>query len=558
MGSNFGGVNHSVQGSIVTDSDSTSGSLHTLHESSVGSGAQLSQLIYPFSPTLTRRYRLNRTVDDEPPKRNINPLSLSFKNEEQLPQGWQRHVHPEGLPYFCSPVSDTCPMRILTEEWLFDSDKARAIENFLQDIQNTISQYNVLIPAMSDLVLELFCGEGPWMCGYYFVNHPTRSIYWLEEVELEHQSEPFNEIRGKISGHQIETCLEVEYWVYWDTFPTVQIATPDVYDYVVDTLVSAMTDVISSNATTITRTHETLQNMLNVVQMSKGSKTSNWHIGRFMREIVLDRLRNYYGVWGARLHRHQAVLKHPASGRSKFLGWFSPFLFFIPHAQLQRVEPLVVDRSVIAIHWDKFFGELQEEWNQTMTVATIMLAANCAFLAIPMFQSSGTAPDQHSTPEQVASYLSLVSSLFGLILSIVMYRQHQADRPSTPAEILSHIYNNTTTKSGPRHRLEHLVLIWSLPHALVLWSVVTFLVAFLIMCFSGTSNAAKIIVALSTGLLGSLVFYYVLRFGSGKKFRRQWSDRSSRYFEDIRGLIRGAKQGLKHKLRKGDSETITA
>lgn len=168
--------------------------------------------------------------------------------------------------------------------------------------------------------------------------------------------------------------------------------------------------------------------------------------------LVQDRLRNYYGVWGARLSRYQSVLQvSNPERRSKFFWAFSPFLFFIPHAQLKRVEPLVVDRSVITIHWDKFFQELQEEWNQTMTVvswssdtftleadarkATIMLAANCAFLAIPIFQAP--PPDTHSTPEQVASYLSLTSSLFGLILSMVMYRQHKAHRPSTPDEIVS-------------------------------------------------------------------------------------------------------------------------
>lgn len=66
-----------------------------------------------------------------------------------------------------------------------------------------------------------------------------------------------------------------------------------------------------------------------------------------------------------------------------------------------------------------------------------MLAANCAFLAIPLFQGPNPPePDAHSSPEQVASYLSLASSLFGLMLGMVMYRQHKVRRPSTPTEIV--------------------------------------------------------------------------------------------------------------------------
>ncbi|KAF9453392.1 hypothetical protein P691DRAFT_695106 [Macrolepiota fuliginosa MF-IS2] len=556
------GVDVSPQETITALSASTSlydgDSVVTLRELFAdysSPGAALPESIYPFSPTLGRRYELGRTVQDEAPTRTLKPLSLSFRNEERLPQGWQRHVHPGGLPYFCLPVSDTCPMRILTEEWLFDSDTARVIEYFVQSIRNSISQHGVCIPEMSDLVLELYRERDPWMCGYYFVHHLTRSIYWLEEANLEFQCEAIKQVRGKIAGYQIETCLEVEYWAYWDCFPTVQVATPEIHQFAVDTLVSAMADVISSRTSTITRTYETLQNMLNVVQISRDSNTSNWHIGRFMKEMVSDRLQNYHGVWGARLSRDQAVLEcTKPEKRSKFLKIFSPLLFFIPHAQLQRVEPLVIDRSVITIHWDKFFQELQEEWSQTMTVATIMLTANCAFLAIPMFQSPPNVPDTHSTPEQVSSYLSLATSLFSLILGVVMYREHRTNRPGTAAEILSHIFNNTTADSGLVCRIEHLVLIWSLPHALLLWSVLTFLLAFVIMCFSGTLTSAKVLVALSTGLLNVLVFYYIIRFGGGRRIRLRWWGCLSRGFKYLGKLAQRATKGLRRKPRKGDDK----
>jgi hypothetical protein len=102
------------------------------------------------------------------------------------------------------------------------------------------------------------------------------------------------------------------------------------------------------------------------------------------------------------------------------------------------------------LQWDKLFDQLQDEWNNTVLIvsflhfawsytdraqATIILAANCAFLAIPLFQSPPFV-DTHSSPEQIASYLSLTTSLFGLILGMVMYRHHKTRKPQNPDELV--------------------------------------------------------------------------------------------------------------------------
>ncbi|KAF5362264.1 hypothetical protein D9756_002200 [Leucocoprinus leucothites] len=428
--------------------------------------------IYPTSPTDSRRYKHDRKRDDKPAWYPIRPCRVTFKDEE-LPPGWEKCIHPEGLPFFYRPASNDCPMRLFTDEWLYDEKTAEHISDFLNQIQQAIVEYGATIHPNSDLVLELQMDEGIQKCGYYFIHHPTKVIYWLEEVNLEYMSQQFgNEIRGDISDTQAEICMEVEYWAYWDCFPNLQEITPDIHDYAMSTIVAAITDVISSNNSTITASYEELKRMLDITHQSKECKSSKWHIGRFMRYIVGDRMRNYYGAYGAKISRNQKVLNtEDSGGRSKFFWLFSPFMFFIPHSQLERVEPLVIDRHVIRLHWIKFFKDLQEEWNQTMMLATIMLAANCTFLAIPLFQALDNSPREivaHSTPAQVASYFSLITSLYGFILSMVMYRQQRVRCPDTPEEIVDYIFNNT--KSGTGHRLQHLVIIWSLPHALVTWS----------------------------------------------------------------------------------------
>ncbi|EKM79095.1 hypothetical protein AGABI1DRAFT_128259 [Agaricus bisporus var. burnettii JB137-S8] len=105
---------------------------------------------------------------------------------------------------------------------------------------------------------------------------------------------------------------------------------------------------------------------------------------------------------------------------------FCPFLLF------DRVRSY----CCFTLHdWETFFDEIKEEWNQTALLATILLTTNCAFLAIFIFQAP--VPTTHGSPEQIASYVSLTTGLFGLVLALAMYRHHKFRTPSSPAEILA-------------------------------------------------------------------------------------------------------------------------
>ncbi|XP_006462384.1 hypothetical protein AGABI2DRAFT_179143 [Agaricus bisporus var. bisporus H97] len=447
-------------------------------------GAMLSNFIYPSAPSRTQRYNLKRTIEDKYPTRPIQPLSINFHAQSTLPPGWVQHIHPEGLPYFVLSLPDSGPMqRIVTEEWMYDPDISELILDFIKEIQEAISEYKVTLWPESDLLVELHRREGRITeddghahCGYYFVQHTRRCIYWLEEVKLNPTlSKALGLISGDLSGHQTQLCLEVEYWTYWNNFPTLQIATPDIYDYIVDTIMCMMT-------------------------------------GRFMTSLTRDRLRNYYGTWGTRLNKHQSVISGKTESLSMVVDIVSPFLFFIPHALLERTEALMVDGCFTLHDWETFFDEIKEEWNQTALLATILLTANCAFLAIPIFQAPVLV--SHSSPEQIASYVSLTTGLFGLVLALAMYRHHKFRKPSSPAEILAYIHGSYEERHD-NVRWEELFLVWSLPHALIMWSATTFSVAFLLMCFHGTLTAVKVAVGLFAALLGSFTLYYVLKYGSG-------------------------------------------
>lgn len=166
---------------------------------------------------------------------------------------------------------------------MYDPDISELILDFIKEIQEAISEYKVTLWPESDLLVELHRREGKITeddghphCGYYFVQHTRRCIYWLEEVKLNPTlSKALGLISGDLSGYQTRapfmidsrctrnwSYLRVMPWgwilvrwlvicfihriqfsfrIYWNNFPTLQIATPDIYDYIVDTIMCMMT-----------------------------------------------------------------------------------------------------------------------------------------------------------------------------------------------------------------------------------------------------------------------------------------------------------------------------
>jgi hypothetical protein len=52
--------------------------------------------------------------------------------------------------------------------------------------------------------------------------------------------------------------------------------------------------------------------------------------------------------------------------------------------------------------------------------------------------------------------------------------------------------------------------------------VISFSIAFLLMCFLGTLTVTRAIIGSSTGFLGYFTLYYALRFGSGRDLIQSW------------------------------------
>jgi hypothetical protein len=66
------------------------------------------------------------------------------------------------------------------EEFLIISESANQI---LGDLEIKARDDNVELPLDIELALEVVPAEGGPICGYYFINHKSRCLFWLDDFD---------------------------------------------------------------------------------------------------------------------------------------------------------------------------------------------------------------------------------------------------------------------------------------------------------------------------------------------------------------------------------------
>jgi hypothetical protein len=128
--------------------------------------------------------------------------------------------------------------------------------------------------------------------------------------------------------------------------------------------------------------------------------------------------------------------------------------------------------------------KLVTDWQEFNLPATVLLSANMSFLAIQSVDNGGAKVKDRSAA-QIASYISIVTSLGTVILSLLLVRQYRSKGSVNDA---AKFLGKMTDPYG----LETLAIWFALPYALLLWSTITFLGAFSFTCFSDSSLPTRI------------------------------------------------------------------
>lgn len=122
------------------------------------------------------------------------------------------------------------PQRVFTEANLYDDALHSAVHSNLDDIDDFLRVHNIQRSPRDDLVLELVKqDDGKIETSYYFANHDTRVIYFLDEFdacnlpvwpEVQGVTSPthisaffaISQITVSMSSSSSEHEIEVQYW----------------------------------------------------------------------------------------------------------------------------------------------------------------------------------------------------------------------------------------------------------------------------------------------------------------------------------------------------------
>lgn len=146
-----------------------------------------------------------------------------------LPATWSTHIQPEGQLYFASTVAP----RTITDADFYDAVLQEKVLRLAQLAVKVAEARNIKLPETSELYLEPHSSNDS--CYYYFVDHATQCVFWLDE----HKSEDFyfeKVVSDTQSGeHYCPECsshdadsfvccvvymLEEQYWAHIEQFPS--------------------------------------------------------------------------------------------------------------------------------------------------------------------------------------------------------------------------------------------------------------------------------------------------------------------------------------------------
>ncbi|KAF8884897.1 hypothetical protein CPB84DRAFT_1788800 [Gymnopilus junonius] len=458
--------------------------------------------ILPVMPEGTQRYTRRPRIHRELTEMTIQPLTHIF--EKPLPpEGWVKVVHPEGGRYFFNSEE-----RTYTDADLYDPKILNQATKDIATLKTFISTNGITLPPDTDLLIDLYYDDdGDIMTIYYYVQHSSRSIFFLDTYEASSLGS-WSEIQGARTDCHLRHEIEAQYWYFIQLYPTSLEMSPALAAELRDLILHFIGDCMTSPTSTAPFTLDELFRILpladsvasNVGYQCTGAMS---FLSRQMFVFARSRFLNFYGEPHARLERTFSVHGSDIHQRTWLVKTLSMFLFSAPDFHLRNLQDMWVDGVMNRNVWAESVKKMIDEWQEFVLFATVMLNANVAFLAI---QSVDTNSDPYRSPAQIASYCSVIASLGSIVLGLLLVRQNRTKSRESVDEVQAYLER----RSHPRLGLETLAILHSLPYALLMWGMVAFMAGFALECFQGSNIQTRTLVGSFSFVVTALILWAVV------------------------------------------------
>lgn len=418
--------------------------------------------LIPVLPSKNTKYNRALRQAQEPVLEVVPRLTdgwtvIDYKRE--LPAGWDSHVTPEGDSYWSDGdrkiVSHADPRKPVVAN-LIDTAYENVRENIedRQDVEIFFNTSQEAPETPTSGALE-----------YYVVSHPTRQIFWTEDVKAEKIG------IGQVSSPaQLKSALTPEYWTHMDYFPCHRAVDGAAEEELQNILRHGAVDDMTAPGSTFPYSAKECRQYLSLIEGFKNSsgapaqsayKTSS--LARIWASITRVRHINGYGLKCPRLDRLQGLEDYSftQARRSFHLGFAELACFNMPRQLFARMTALWNGRIVYQRHWHTLFDELRREWELMALISIATVIASLSLMAM--------------TQAPVSIFQIIVPSITGVaaVLSVLLHRVHQRGGLGTAADISAYI----SYAENYSHGLRGLSIVLSLPRALTVWGIVLLQVA---------------------------------------------------------------------------------
>ncbi|KAG1902664.1 uncharacterized protein F5891DRAFT_146612 [Suillus fuscotomentosus] len=469
-----------------------------------GHAAALSERIIklvPIIPTDIKRYDRNIKMKwTEPNCFVITPKDNKYVEEVQC--GWRDFVHPEGPRVYYHHET-----RVFTDADMrlgkMDSKRLLGMAKALKDYAKSQSDVQARIGDGTELVLELNTEKGRTniikSCGYYFVDHVKRVIFWAHSYTCEPHGEILFNVKAAKRLSHIKYSLESQYWYHCELYPHNRYLPRQIFEELREIIVHANAETITSDTSLAPFDGNELAKMLDLMDRIEGS-IDKMHaysvcvVARFMRLFTKVKFTNFCGQPGVRVDADRSIYYKEGHERETLIfRLLNLILWYGPRKHYKRVQRVWVDEIINAPRWKDFINQLDNEWLGFTIYSTVMLAVDVSFLAVP-----GIIDSSLQISPAIAVYMSSLCSVGSLVLAVLLVDQSKDYQTAEDGAL----YMSLMTNGIPG--IENLALMHSLPYALLVWAMVFFGLALSIFIFD--TNDVVTLATMTPGWIIVLIF----------------------------------------------------
>ncbi|KAG2107012.1 uncharacterized protein F5147DRAFT_219074 [Suillus discolor] len=437
--------------------------------------------LVPIIPTDVKRYDRNIKMKwAEPNCFVIAPKDNKYVEEVQY--GWRDFVHPEGPRVYYHHET-----RVFTDADMrlgkMDSKKLLGMAKALKDYAKSQPDVQARIDERTELVLELNTEKGNTniinSCGYYFVDHGKRVIFWAHSYTCEPHGEILFNVKAAKRLSHIKYSLESQYWYHCELYPHNRYLSRQIFEELREIIVHANAETITSDTSLAPFDGNELAKMLDLMDRVEGS-IDKMHaysvcvVARFMRLFTKVKYTNFCGQPGVRVDADRSIYYKEGHERETLIfRLLNLILWYGPRKHYKRVQRVWVDEIINAPRWKDFINQLDNEWLGFTIYSTVMLAVDVSFLAVP-----GIIGPSLETSPVIAVYMSSLCSAGSLVVAVLLVDQSKDYQTAEDGAL----YMSLMTNGIPG--IENLALMHSLPYALLVWAMAFFGLALSIFIFN--------------------------------------------------------------------------